>query len=256
MWIPQTQKWSSTQGPSRWVWNSCSPQPLPARDLEQQSGESRPAPRSQLLWWPGRTSPRLQASQNAISLPSFPGVRPAHLLMSPPTDMLVLKLNSLASQKVKVSQSLWDPHGLYTVHGILQVRILEWVAFPFSRGSSQLRSPALQADSLPAEPQAGVWQNPFYLIFLEFLKSIFNLQLIESVGTPTKRRQAAKNNIYLCLDWLGFRVCVYFFIYNFCLWQCWAFIAGFSQVTSRDYSLVAMHRLLIVVASLVRERGL
>ena len=26
-----------------------------------------------------------------------------------------------------------------TVHGILQVRILEWVAFPFSRGSSQSR---------------------------------------------------------------------------------------------------------------------
>ena len=23
----------------------------------------------------------------------------------------------------------------YTVHGILQARILEWVAFPFSRGS-------------------------------------------------------------------------------------------------------------------------
>ena len=27
----------------------------------------------------------------------------------------------------------------YTVHEILQARILEWVAFPFSRGSSQLR---------------------------------------------------------------------------------------------------------------------
>ena len=27
----------------------------------------------------------------------------------------------------------------YTVHGILQARILEWVTFPFSRGSSQLR---------------------------------------------------------------------------------------------------------------------
>ena len=27
----------------------------------------------------------------------------------------------------------------YTVHGILQDRILEWVAFPFSRGSSQPR---------------------------------------------------------------------------------------------------------------------
>ena len=27
----------------------------------------------------------------------------------------------------------------YTVHGILQARILEWVAFPLSRGSSQPR---------------------------------------------------------------------------------------------------------------------
>ena len=36
-----------------------------------------------------------------------------------------------------VSSSLW-PYG-YTVHGILQARILEWVAFPFFRGSSQPR---------------------------------------------------------------------------------------------------------------------
>ena len=28
----------------------------------------------------------------------------------------------------------------YTGHGILQARILEWVAFPFSRGSSQPRN--------------------------------------------------------------------------------------------------------------------
>ena len=39
------------------------------------------------------------------------------------------------------------------VHEILQARILEWVAFPFSRRSFQLRSPILQAGSLPAEPQ-------------------------------------------------------------------------------------------------------
>ena len=38
------------------------------------------------------------------------------------------------------------------VHGILQARILEWVAILFSRGSSQPESPALQADSLPPEP--------------------------------------------------------------------------------------------------------
>ena len=57
--------------------------------------------------------------------------------------------------KVKVAQScptLCDPRD-YTVHGILQARILQWVAFPFSRGLSQPRSPALQADSLPADPQ-------------------------------------------------------------------------------------------------------
>ena len=32
--------------------------------------------------------------------------------------------------------TLCDPMD-YTIHEILQVRILEWVAFPFSRGSSQ-----------------------------------------------------------------------------------------------------------------------
>ena len=43
--------------------------------------------------------------------------------------------------KVKVAQlcpTLCNPMH-YTVHGILQARILEWVAFPFSRGSSQPR---------------------------------------------------------------------------------------------------------------------
>ena len=43
-----------------------------------------------------------------------------------------------------------------SIHGILQARILEWVATSFSRGSSRPggrpRSPALQADSLPPEP--------------------------------------------------------------------------------------------------------
>ena len=44
--------------------------------------------------------------------------------------------------EVKVAQScptLCDPMN-YTVHGILQTRILEWVAFPISRGSSQPRN--------------------------------------------------------------------------------------------------------------------
>ena len=44
-----------------------------------------------------------------------------------------------------------------SVHGILQARILEWVAFPLSRGSSPPRDPTqvccIAGDSLPAEPQ-------------------------------------------------------------------------------------------------------
>ena len=61
--------------------------------------------------------------------------------------------------KVKVTQlcpTLCNPMD-YRVYGILQARILEWVAFPFSRESSQPRDrtqyPILQVDSLPAEPQ-------------------------------------------------------------------------------------------------------
>ena len=44
--------------------------------------------------------------------------------------------------KVKVTQSCptpCDPMD-YTVHGVLKARILEWVAFPFSRGLSQPRN--------------------------------------------------------------------------------------------------------------------
>ena len=56
--------------------------------------------------------------------------------------------------------TLCDPMGCSwpgsPVHGILQARILEWVAMSSSRGSSQpgieSRSPVLKADSLPSEP--------------------------------------------------------------------------------------------------------
>ena len=44
--------------------------------------------------------------------------------------------------EVKITQScptLCNPMD-YTVHGILKARILEWVVFPFSRGSSQPRN--------------------------------------------------------------------------------------------------------------------
>ena len=53
--------------------------------------------------------------------------------------MCIHKINKV---KMKVTQSylttLYDPMD-YIVHGILQAKILEWVAFPFSRASSQAK---------------------------------------------------------------------------------------------------------------------
>ena len=88
---------------------------------------------------------------------------------------------------MKVTQScltLCDPMD-YRVHGILQARILEWVAVPFSRGSSQPeikpRSPALQADSLPAEPPG----KPIYSVSPQ-LKAKSGLMNISTLSVQDK----------------------------------------------------------------------
>ena len=59
---------------------------------------------------------------------------------------------------VQLFVSPWSPPGS-SVHGILQARILEWVAISYPRGSSWPRDWTqvswLQADSLPSEPPGG-----------------------------------------------------------------------------------------------------
>ena len=56
----------------------------------------------------------------------------------------------MKEQVTQLCLTLCDPMD-YILHGILQARILEWVAFPFSSRYSQPRnqlvSPALQANS-------------------------------------------------------------------------------------------------------------
>ena len=86
---------------------------------------------------------------------SNPGIEPR----SPTLQEDSLPSESPGKPYVKVPQlclTLCDPMD-YTVHEILQARVLEWVAFPFSTGSSQPRDWTqvswMQADSLPAEPQ-------------------------------------------------------------------------------------------------------
>ena len=86
--------------------------------------------------------------------------------------------------KVLVAQSCptlynivnWNLPGS-SIHGILQARILVWVAIPFSRESSQPRdptwSPSLQADSLPSEPPGKPQNQEWFHIkdfFVQFLQ--------------------------------------------------------------------------------------
>ena len=96
------------------------------------------------------------------------------------------------------------PHGLYIVHGILQVRILEWVAFPFSgdlpNPGIEPRSPALQVDSLPAQPP-GKLKNTG-MGSLSLLQQIFPIPGIElgfpalqADSLPTELSGKPQNNI-------------------------------------------------------------
>ena len=65
---------------------------------------------------------------------------------------------NVMAMKVKMAQSyptLCDLM-IYTVHGILQARILEWIAIPSPRDlpnpGIEPSFPVLHADSLPSEP--------------------------------------------------------------------------------------------------------
>ena len=86
---------------------------------------------------------------------------------------------------VKVAQScptLCDP---CMVHGILQARMLEWVAISFPNPGIEPRSPTLQVDSLPAEPQ-GKSKNTG-VSSLSLLQGIFRIQG-SSPGLPHFRQ--------------------------------------------------------------------
>ena len=70
-----------------------------------------------------------------------------------------------------------------SVHGILQARRLEWVAIPFSRGSSQLRieseSLVLQADCLPSEPP-GKPNSQYEIKSLKFERKVHLYHVLDS----------------------------------------------------------------------------
>ena len=105
--------------------------------------------------------------------------------------------------RLVVSESLW-PHECSlpgsSVHGILQVRILEWIAIPFSRGfldrGIKLASPALHADSLWSEPlgMPRKWWLP-----LVPLRSVPALRSPHSWSSPLRRPQLPSHLMQLPL---------------------------------------------------------
>ena len=107
--------------------------------------------------------------------------------------------------KVKVTQScptLCDPMDL-TVCGILQARILEWVAFPFSRGSSQPRN------RTGVSCIAGGFFTNWAIIFCilcEKSNAYFYQIFIQD------RRQILSNIVYWCISFLFF-----FLTFAFCI---------------------------------------
>ena len=82
-------------------------------------------------------------------------VQVLHTQMQVPRLLVGVIIVVHLSQLVRQFPTLCNPID-YTVHGILQARILEWVTIPSPRDlpnpGIEPKSPALQVDSLPAKP--------------------------------------------------------------------------------------------------------
>ena len=90
---------------------------------------------------------------------------------------------------VQSSLTLCNPMD-YTVHGILQARILEWGAFPFSRGSSQPRD----------QTQVSHIAGGFFLHCMQILYQLSHKgspKILESVAYPFFSRSSQPR------DWTG-----------------------------------------------------
>ena len=117
-------------GPPWTTWSKAIPRRCWRNDIERPGS---PAQRAPHITHPGLVTarPHMKGARVSLGLSS-------RCLNTLTNTALVTK----RFRKWKVLsrvQLLPTPWTIYTVHGILQARTLEWVAFPFSRGSSQPR---------------------------------------------------------------------------------------------------------------------
>ena len=87
------------------------------------------------------------------------------------------------------------------VHGILQARILEWVAISFSRGlpnpGIKPKSPALQAVALPSEPLGKPFYSTNHLLINYAICYLFVYYLVSA--SPFYNMDFARTGIFTCL---------------------------------------------------------
>ena len=143
--------------------------------------------RATMIWRPSSTGHgtlSLQSEEQAEMSPSEGGRPCGHLdfglpasrtwdsgfLLSKTIQLVVLyDINMCICLVALLSLTLCDPMDCSSpgssVHGILQARILEWVAMPSSRGSSQPRDrtwvSCMTVDSLPTEKPKYVYSRTF-----------------------------------------------------------------------------------------------
>ena len=158
---------------------------------------------------------------------------------SPHSQFIFLYQIIYESEWVKVAQlcqTLWNPMECSfpgpSVHGILQARILEWVAIPFSRGSSppkdRLGAPALQADSLLYEPLLHVAQlyptlcNPMNCSLPgSSVHGIFQARILKWVAISFWAiTEALKLSIFHFYSWRVFSPTYRILVFRYFLWGC------------------------------------
>ena len=129
--------------------------------------------------------------------------------------MEIFSISGYKNELLQLCLTLWDPMGCSlpdsSVHGILQARILEWVAISFSRGSSPPRDQTFvsyiylhwQADSLPLWPSGKPQNEPTNMKGQKIFKKFFT-------DTPFKGWRKKNHIFQLLVKWISSFTCNFF----------------------------------------------
>ena len=152
MWGQKGEKGgSSYESPAAWAERGTSTphEELPAAALGSRAWRGQPPAAAPVRVRAGVRGRASSARQRGQQVPETARGRPSHAAGKPSVRVSVkcihqedVFVGACRVREVKVAQlypTICDPMD-YTVRGILQARTLEWVAYPFSRRSSQPRN--------------------------------------------------------------------------------------------------------------------